>query len=239
LLEGETLRDRLNRGPLTWNKAVEFGAAIAEGLSAAHSKGIIHRDIKPGNIFLSGEGRVKILDFGLARWQPKPAEQDHTVTETEAGKVMGTVGYMSPEQVRGEQAGAPSDIFSLGVALYEMVAGRRPFSGNSAVENMSAVLTDDPPAMADSVKTAPVELERVIQRCLAKSAAQRFHSAHDLAFALKGLASGDHAVHIPTYLHRAYDEHSFMLGFLKVDPALDPLRSDPRFQDLLRRMRLQ
>jgi serine/threonine protein kinase len=198
LLEGETLRDRLSRGPLAWRQAVELGAAIAEGLSAAHSKGIIHRDIKPGNIFLTSDGRVKILDFGLARWQPQPAEQDRTVTETEAGKVMGTVGYMSPEQVRGEQAGAPSDIFSLGVVLYEMVAGRRPFSGNTAPETMSAVLTADPPAIADSVKPAPAELERVIQRCLAKSPAQRFHSAHDLAFALKGLISRDHAVPAPS-----------------------------------------
>jgi serine/threonine-protein kinase len=198
LLEGETLRDRLSRGSFNWRNAAEVGAAIAQGLSAAHSKDIVHRDIKPDNIFLTDAGCVKILDFGLARRQPNPTEQDRTVTETEAGKVMGTVGYMSPEQVRGEKAGAPSDLFSLGVVLYEMVAGRRPFSGNSAAETMSAVLTEDPPAIADSVETAPVELERVIQRCLAKSPAQRFQSAHDLAFVLKGLTSGDHAVRVST-----------------------------------------
>jgi eukaryotic-like serine/threonine-protein kinase len=198
LLEGETLRDRLSRGPLPWRKAVDFATAIAEGLSAANSKDIVHRDIKPGNIFLTGDGRVKILDFGLARRQSKPAQQDLTITLTETGKIMGTVGYMSPEQVRGETAGVPSDIFSLGVVLYEMVAGQRPFSGNSAAETMSAVLTKDPPDLTDSVKLAPAELERVIERCLAKSPVQRFHSAHDLAFALKGLVSRNHAIPAPT-----------------------------------------
>jgi eukaryotic-like serine/threonine-protein kinase len=196
LLEGETLRDRLSRGPLPWRKAVELGAAIAEGLAAAHSKDIVHRDIKPGNIFLTDDGRVKILDFGLARWRPQPAEQGSTVTltETGVGQMIGTLGYMSPEQVRGEKAGAPNDIFSLGVVLYEMVAGRPPFSRNSAAETISAILTEDPPDIADSGKLAPAELDRVIQRCLAKSPAQRFHSANDLAFALKGLLSRDHAV---------------------------------------------
>ena len=189
LLEGQTLRERLSRGRLPWRKAAELGAAVADGLAAAHSKEIVHRDVKPGNIFLTDDGRVKILDFGLARWQTKPTQQDSTVTlaETEAGSVVGTVGYMSPEQVRGEKAGASSDIFSLGIVLYEMVAGRRPFSCNSAAETMSAILNQEPPAIADSSAQAPPEVERIVERCLAKNTGERFHSARDLGFALRGL----------------------------------------------------
>jgi serine/threonine protein kinase/tetratricopeptide (TPR) repeat protein len=193
LLEGETLRERLSRSPLPWRKTVELGADLAQGLAAAHSKGITHRDLKPANIFLTSDGRVKILDFGLARWQPKLSEEDATATlaleETEAGTVMGTVGYMSPEQVRGEKAEAASDLFSLGCVLYEMVTGRRAFSGKSAGDTMAAILKEDPPSVADSGKPVPAELERVIERCLAKEPGQRFHSAHDLAFALKGMLS--------------------------------------------------
>jgi eukaryotic-like serine/threonine-protein kinase len=191
LLGGETLRDRLSRSPLSWRKTIELGVALAEGLAAAHGKEIIHRDIKPANIFLTADGHVKILDFGLARWQETKSPQDETVTldETQAGAVLGTVGYMSPEQVRGEKAGAPSDIFSLGCVLYEAVTGRRAFPGKSAGDTMAAILKDDPPAIADSGKQAPAELERVIDRCLAKNPAQRFHSAHDLAFALRSLLS--------------------------------------------------
>jgi serine/threonine protein kinase len=131
LLEGETLRERLSRSALPWRKTVELGADLAQGLAAAHSKGITHRELKPANIFLTSDGRVKILDFGLARWEPKLSEQDATATlteseaETEAGTVMGTVGYMSPEQVRGEKVDAASDLFSLGCVLYETVTGRR------------------------------------------------------------------------------------------------------------------
>jgi len=189
LLEGETLRDRLSRSPLSWRKTVELGMALAEGLAAAHGKDIIHRDIKPGNIFLTAGGQIKILDFGLARWQQKISSEDETITlaDTQAGTVMGTVGYMSPEQVRGETAGAPSDIFSLGCVLYEALTGRQPFFGKSAADTMAAILKEDPPAIADTGKQTPAELERVIDRCLAKNPAQRFHSAHDLAFALRGL----------------------------------------------------
>src|SRR5579862_5862474 len=195
LLEGKTLRDRLSRSALPWRKTVELGADLAQGLAAAHSKGITHRDLKPDNIFLTSEGRVKILDFGLARWEPKLSEQDATITlaeregQTEAGTVMGTVGYMSPEQVRGEKAEAASDLFSLGCVLYEMVTGHRAFSGRSAGQTMAAILKEDPPAIADSGKQVPAELERVIERCLAKEPGQRFHSAHDLAFALRGMIS--------------------------------------------------
>jgi serine/threonine protein kinase/tetratricopeptide (TPR) repeat protein len=191
LLEGETLRDRLSRSPLSWRKTIELGVALAEGLAAAHGKEIIHRDIKPANIFLTAGGQVKILDFGLARWRETKSAEDETVTlaETKAGTVMGTVGYMSPEQVRGEKAGAPSDIFSLGCVLYEAVTGGRAFPGKSAGDTMAAILKEDPAAIADSGKQAPAELERVIDRCLAKNPVQRFHSAHDLAFALRSILS--------------------------------------------------
>jgi serine/threonine-protein kinase len=192
LLEGETLRDRLSRGPLPWRKTIELGVALAEGLAAAHGKDLTHRDIKPANIFLTGSGQIKILDFGLARWQEKRhPHQDETVTlaQTQAGTVMGTPGYMSPEQVRGEKAGAPSDIFSLGAVLYEAVTGRRAFPGKSAGDTMAAILKDDPPAIVDTGIQVPTELARVIDRCLAKNPAQRFHSAHDASFALKGILS--------------------------------------------------
>ncbi len=136
LLEGETLRDRVGRLAVPWRKAVEIGVAIAEGLAAAHSKGIIHRDLKPENIFLTSDGRVKILDFGLARWKPSTGTKTdpNAPTETKEGTVMGTVGYMSPEQIRGTAAEAPSDIFSLGCVLYEMVTGQRAFAGPTAPE---------------------------------------------------------------------------------------------------------
>jgi serine/threonine-protein kinase len=200
LLEGETLRDRLTRSPLSWRQTVDLGIALADGLAAAHGKEIVHRDIKPANIFLTAVGQIKILDFGLARWQPKASSEDETLTldDTQAGTVMGTVGYMSPEQVRGERADASSDIFSLGCVLYEAATGRRAFSGKSAADTMAAILKEDPPAIADTGKQVPAELGRVIERCLAKSPAQRFHSAHDLAFALRGLVSRDHAVPAPT-----------------------------------------
>lgn len=190
LLEGETLRERLSRGPVAWRKAAELGAAIAEGLAAAHSKGIVHQDVKPANIFLTSDGRVKILDFGLAQMRDSPAQSDETVTVTEAGPaVMGTIGYMSPEQVRGEKVGTASDIFSLGCVLYEMVTARRAFTGKSATDTMAAILKEEPPALSGSGNSIAPDLDRVIERCLAKEPAQRFHSAHDLAFALRSLSS--------------------------------------------------
>jgi eukaryotic-like serine/threonine-protein kinase len=191
LLEGETLRDRLARSPLSWRKTIELGVALAEGLAAAHGKDIVHRDIKPGNIFLTTGGQVKILDFGLARWQRRMSPEGETVTVSEAqsGTVSGTIGYMSPEQVRGDEVGPSSDIFSLGCVLYEAVTGRRAFAGKSAGDTMAAILKEDPTPIADTGKQAPAELERVIERCLAKNPAQRFHSAHDLAFALRSTLS--------------------------------------------------
>src|SRR5881296_3227294 len=196
LLEGETLRTRLAQSPIPWRKVVEIGTAVAEGLAAAHSKGIIHRDLKPENIFLTSDGRVKILDFGLARWKPKPSAPADAAasTETEAGTVMGTVGYMSPEQIRGIAADAPSDIFSLGCVLYEMVTGRRAFARSTAPETMSAILNEDPSNLADSGKEIPPDLQWIIHHCLEKNAEQRFQSARDLAFALRAVSGSSGAV---------------------------------------------
>src|SRR5262245_19951526 len=193
LLEGETLGARISRGGLPWRKAVEIAQAIAEGLAAAHTKGIIHRDLKPDNIFLTTDGRVKILDFGLARVEPPLSSSGDAATgtyhpaETNAGTILGTVGYMSPEQVRGREVDGRSDIFSLGCVLYEMTSGQRAFAGPSAMDTMTAILHDEPPELSESGKRNPLELQRVIQHCLEKDPAERFQSARDLAFALRAL----------------------------------------------------
>jgi serine/threonine protein kinase len=190
LLEGETLRERLNETAFPWQKAADVGASIAEGLAAAHTKGIVHSDIKPANIFLTADGRVKILDFGLARQKAAAAPHEITATLTEPdGNITGTIGYMSPEQVRGGDVRPASDIFSLGCVLYEMITGRRAFAGSSAGDTMAAILKEEPAPIADSGRHASPELDRVIQRCLAKFPAQRFQSAHDLAFALHSISS--------------------------------------------------
>ncbi len=198
LLEGETLRSLLLRGPLSWRRAAEIGASIADGLSAAHTRNITHRDLKPENIFITTDGRVKILDFGLARSRPRPAPlDDQTPTERLASDeleddaiVVGTVGYMSPEQLRGEPAGPSCDIFALGCILFECVSGRAPFISSSPVETMSAVLRDDLPEMTESGRRVPFELERIIRRCVEKHPHARFQSAGDLAFALRALTTG-------------------------------------------------
>ena len=193
LLEGETLRSRLKKGPLPWREAVEIGAAIADGLAAAHAKGIIHRDLKPENLFLTADGRVKILDFGLARIALVPTNQSETSpyvpAETEAGTVMGTVGYMSPEQVRGQSADAPSDLFSFGCVMYEMMSGQRAFQRETAAETMTAILHDEPRELTNSGNPIPAELGRLIRQCLAKNPHQRLQSARDLALALRATAS--------------------------------------------------
>ncbi len=187
LLDGETLRSTLAGRPIAWRKAAEIGTAVAEGLAAAHSKGVIHRDLKPENIFVTSDVRIKILDFGLARYKPQHSQQELTeaLTEsqlTEAGVVMGTVPYMSPEQVRGESVDARSDIFSFGCVLYEMITGRRPFPGETAADTISAILKEEPAEMPESI---PVELSRIVAHCLEKNPENRLHSAHDLAFALR------------------------------------------------------
>ena len=200
LLEGETLRGRLDKGPIPWREAVEIGAAIADGLAAAHAKGIVHRDLKPENLFLTTDGRVKILDFGLARITPLPITQSETApyvpAETDAGRVMGTVGYMSPEQVRGQPADARSDLFSFGCVLYEMVTGRRAFQRDTAAETMTAILHDEPADPTASGAQLSAELGRLIRQCLAKSPNARLQSARDLALGLRAAAT-DPNLHRP------------------------------------------
>ncbi len=193
LLEGETLRMSLKRSPLGWRRVVEIGIAIAEGLAAAHAKGIIHRDLKPENIFLTTDGRVKILDFGIARVKHPVSPDAETLNSstpetTKPGVLMGTIGYMSPEQVRGEVADAPSDIFSLGCVLYEMVSGTRPFARTTTAETIAAILNEKPHALSELNKEVPVVLAQVINRCLEKNPGSRYQSAHDLAFGLKAIS---------------------------------------------------
>jgi len=187
LLEGETLAMRIAEGPLPVRKAIEIGAHVASGLAAAHERGITHRDLKPGNVFITKDGQVKILDFGLAKdsaTEPGGANTLATQALTARGSVMGTPGYMSPEQVRGEATDHRSDIFSFGVMMYEMLSGERPFKGETAVEIMSAVLRQDPPATLAQNTTIPTSLTRVVNRCLEKHLEERFQSARDLGFAL-------------------------------------------------------
>jgi serine/threonine-protein kinase len=187
LLEGETLRQRLTGTPLPWRTAVEIGLAVADGLASAHAHGIVHRDLKPENVFLTFDGRVKILDFGLARLeQQESLESSPTfATPTKTGTVMGTVGYMSPEQVRGGHPDSRSDIFSLGCILYEMATGRRAFFAENPAETLVAILRDEPKDPGDLVQDLPDHLRLVILRCLSKYPDSRFESARDLAFALK------------------------------------------------------
>jgi serine/threonine protein kinase/tetratricopeptide (TPR) repeat protein len=190
LLEGQTLRERLSEGPVPVGTAVDYAGQIARGLSAAHDKGIVHRDLKPENIFITRDDRVKILDFGLAKLtQRERAGTDVTEASTltagtDAGVALGTVGYMSPEQVRGLPADSRSDIFSFGAVLYEMLSGRRAFRSGSHVETMNAILKEDPPPLDQGRGALSSALERVVRRCLEKEPAKRFQSASDVPFAL-------------------------------------------------------
>jgi Tol biopolymer transport system component len=196
LLEGETLRAKLDGGPLPARRAVEIGIQIARGLAAAHEKGIVHRDLKPENVYLTSDGRVKILDFGLAkRIERESAETDAPTAgaATEPGTVMGTVGYMSPEQVRGRPLDHRTDIFSFGAILYEMLAGRRAFKGDSHVETMNAILKEEPPELLESGRNVPPALDRIIRHCLEKNPESRFHSAGDVAFDLEALSGSTSA----------------------------------------------
>jgi eukaryotic-like serine/threonine-protein kinase len=195
LLEGETLREAMAAGKLPLRKTLDYAAQIAKALAAAHEKGVVHRDLKPENLFVTRDGRVKILDFGLAKLtqmeSPNAATNMPTVSKgTEPGVVLGTLGYMSPEQVRGKPADARSDIFSFGAVLYEMVAGRKAFAGDSAADTMSAILKEDPPDLSVTNASIPAGLERIVRHCLEKNPEQRFHSAHDIAFDLESITSG-------------------------------------------------
>jgi len=189
LLEGETLHQRIMESALPWRRAVEIGALVTEGLAAAHAKGIVHRDLKPANIFLTKDGRVKILDFGLARFKAPLDVEVGTLapTLTDAVVVMGTVGYMSPEQARCDSIGTASDLFSLGCVLYEMVTGRRAFHRSSPVSTIAAILNDEPLPVTEFVKGIPSELERWILHCLRKDPEQRPQSARDLSMILRDL----------------------------------------------------
>ncbi|HXG69550.1 MAG TPA: serine/threonine-protein kinase [Gemmatimonadaceae bacterium] len=191
LLEGETLHELMGGIALPPRKAVDYALQIAHGLAAAHERGIVHRDLKPENLFVTADGRVKILDFGIAKLI-EPGNEGEGQTEpatrlagTDPGMAIGTAGYMSPEQVRGQRVDHRSDIFSFGTVLYEMLAGRRAFVGDTAVETLNAILKEDPPDLPTTGAPVSPALERIVTHCLEKNPEQRFQSARDLAFALE------------------------------------------------------
>lgn len=201
LLEGQTLRERLHEGPVLRRQAVEYAIQIAHGLVAAHEKRIVHRDLKPENLFITQDGRIKILDFGIAKLisgefgsDPGSEGSDagsiaNMTTQTRSGAVLGTVAYMSPEQLRGKAVDHRSDIFSCGAILYEMLTGRRAFAGETHVDTMTAILREDPPEMIQEGQNIPAAFEQIIRHCLEKEPENRFQSARDLGFAL-GTLSG-------------------------------------------------
>ncbi|MEO6726892.1 MAG: serine/threonine-protein kinase, partial [Blastocatellia bacterium] len=197
LLEGEELRAHLppqsGAGAIAPRRAVDYAQQIAAGLAAAHAKGIVHRDLKPENLFVTTDGRVKILDFGLAKLKSQAGDpvDSQAATQkqlTDPGTVMGTVGYMSPEQVRGQEADHRADIFSFGVILYEMLSGRRPFTGESSIEVMNAILKEEPPELSETNAKISPQLEKTVRRCLEKKPERRFQSTSDLGFALEALS---------------------------------------------------
>ena len=195
LLEGTTLRERLSDGPLPLRKAIDYARQVADGLAAAHARGITHRDIKPDNLFVTDEGRVKILDFGLAQTSELAGDAEdlgQTMARgplTGVGTVLGTIGYMAPEQVRGHAVDARADLFALGAVLFEMCTGLRAFRGPTAADTLSAVLSSDPPELTLPGQPTPPALDRIVRRCLEKQPTERFQSARDLSFALDALSS--------------------------------------------------
>lgn len=201
LLEGGTLRELLVRGPLPVRRLIGYGVQMARGLTAAHEKGITHRDLKPENLFVTKDGQVKILDFGLAKLTQRLTISDQDTptlsAQTEPGMVMGTVGYMAPEQVRGQTADHRADIFALGAILYEMLTGKRAFQKPTSAETMTAILNEDPPSISHFTTSIPPALQRVVHRCLEKNPAQRFQSASDLAFALDALSDSGSTRELP------------------------------------------
>jgi serine/threonine protein kinase/tetratricopeptide (TPR) repeat protein len=193
LLEGQNLRQAIPASGITWQKVAEIGSSIADGLAAAHGRGVVHRDLKPENVFITSEGRVKVLDFGLAQVKEPVEEDAETATLTPAGTavgtVMGTMGYMSPEQLKGEPADARSDVFALGSVLYEMLSGQAAFLRKSTAETTAAILKEELPPLSDSLTTLPAELGRTVRRCLEKSPEARFQSASDLAYNLRSIST--------------------------------------------------
>jgi eukaryotic-like serine/threonine-protein kinase len=195
LLDGQTLRERVAGGLVPVRKAIEYAIQVARGLAAAHEKGIVHRDLKPDNVFVTTDGRVKILDFGLAKLtEREPTALSVSVLPTTppltlTGMVLGTIGYMAPEQVRGLPADARTDIFAFGALLYEMLSGRRAFGGETTIDVMTAILKEDPPDVPAAEHPMPPALQRIVDRCLEKSPAARFQTATDLAFALESLSA--------------------------------------------------
>jgi len=195
LLEGETLRAVIERGPVPMRRATDIALQLVAGLATAHGRGIVHRDLKPENVFLTRDGTVKILDFGLAKCETGlggAAAADHTMAATSAGVILGTVGYMAPEQIRGEPADPRSDIFAVGTVLYEMVSGQRAFHGDSPADTMSAVLREQPPDLMLRTGTPPA-VARIVRRCLEKDPAERFQSARDVRFALEAVTDAPDA----------------------------------------------
>ena len=206
LLEGENLRERLSGGALPQRKAIDYALQIASGLAAAHEKGIVHRDLKPENIFVTHDGRIKLLDFGLAKVlsvENAATSAPTAALGTEPGVVMGTVGYMSPEQVRGRPADHRSDIFSFGTILYEMLSGKRAFHGDSAAETMAAIAKEDPPDLSTATPSVSPALDGVVRHCLEKSPGERFQSARDLAFALQSVSGLSSKSSAPIALRRS------------------------------------
>jgi eukaryotic-like serine/threonine-protein kinase len=210
LLEGEELSEFIKQGAIAPRRAIDYARQIAEGLAVAHAKGVVHRDLKPENLFVTNDGRVKILDFGLAKLRQQQVggiDKDAPTQKriTDPGVIMGTLGYMSPEQVRGQETDHRSDIFAFGVILYEMLSGQRAFRGDSAIEVMNAILKEDPPELGElGVKISP-GLEKIVRRCLEKKPEHRFHSAHDLGFALEAVDSSSLSGSNQTKIAQALD----------------------------------
>src|SRR5262249_16209434 len=203
LLEGQELREQLNDCALSERKAIDYAHQITQGLAAAHGKGIVHRDLKPENLFVTTDGRLKILDFGLAKLRPQRNESNSSEIATEKqitdpGTVMGTVGYMSPEQVRGQMADHRSDIFSFGAILHEMLSGRRAFRRETMAETMTAILKEEPPELTETNENIKRGVERIVRRCLEKQPERRFQSASDLGFALEALSMSSGSQRVPT-----------------------------------------
>ena len=248
LLDGETLRQRLVDGAVAPRKAVEIGIQIASGLAAAHEKGIVHRDLKPENVFITRDGRAKILDFGLAAQSAAPASAADTPTiggGTEPGVVLGTVGYMSPEQVRGTKVDHRTDIFALGAVLFEMLTGRRAFQRDTSAETMTAILKDDVPEISSTGRQVPPPVDRIVRRCLEKNPDERLQAARDVAIALEAV-SGTDLTPLPGSLvapHKSWRRLTIAAGLLAAGigigvltagmrKAVDSPRDLPRFMQL-------